>query len=479
MSVAIKPIPFLLNQSVVEEYAPPGAVMLDIIRRSHHLTGVKGACRGGDCGACLVLLGKADAGGGMHYEPVNSCLLPLGAVAGCHVVTIEGVSGRRLNPIQQALVSEGGIQCGFCTPGIVLALTAFFLNGADSDIAAAIDSVAGNLCRCTGYSGIKRAASRLCSRFDLSCSPAQNRIHDCIHREMLPSYFATITAQLGALPAAKPAPDEDNAILVAGGTDLFVQKPGHLLERPLHFLKPAQSSECVRLEGGQCLIDAAATIEQLRLSPVMQALFPAIADDFKLICSAAVRYRATVGGNVVNASPIGDLSVFFLALDAVLVLEGPGRKRKVRLRDFFNAYRQTDRRPDEQLLEIGFGVPSSPAGFSFEKVSKRTFLDIASVNSALSIRQSNGYIQSAQLSAGGVAPIPFYLAKTSEYLSGKPLRADTVGKAAAVAWSEISPIADIRGSEAYKRLLLRQLIFAHFLKMFPQQINWEDLNAFA
>jgi len=474
MSAAIEAITFLLNRDRVEEKAAPGMVLLDIIRRERHLTGTKEACREGDCGACMILLGTPDASSRMHYAPVNSCLLPLGAVAGRHVVTIEGINGQLLSPVQQALVAQGGIQCGFCTPGIVLALTAFFLNGAASDVAEATDAVAGNLCRCTGYSGIKRAIHELCGRFDLSGSPMDNRIRDCIDWQLLPPYFVSIPQQLAALPPARPSANDQDAVRVAGGTDLFVQQPARLCTRPLTFLKPAD--ECIRLQDGQCIIDAATTVEQIRTSVVLQKLFPAIAEDFKLICSAPIRQRATVGGNLANASPIGDLSVFFLALDASVRIAGPQRERAVRLRDFFKAYKQIDCGSDERLREIRFDLPDSSAGFSFEKVSKRTYLDIASVNSALLIESSNGTIQKVHLSAGGIAPNPLYLAATCDYLLGKALRPAVVLEAVRVAQTEIAPISDVRGSEGYKRLLLRQLIFAHFLKLFPEQFGGEALH---
>ncbi|OYV17464.1 MAG: xanthine dehydrogenase small subunit [Methylococcaceae bacterium NSM2-1] len=138
---------FLLNQQLVEEDLPASAILLDIIRHHRGLTGTKEVCREGDCGACQVLLGKL-TDGSLQYQSVNACLLPLGAVAGFHVVTIEGINSEQINPIQQALVSHGAIQCGFCTPGLVMALTGFFLANPESDEDAATDAVAGNLCRC-------------------------------------------------------------------------------------------------------------------------------------------------------------------------------------------------------------------------------------------------------------------------------------------------------------------------------------------
>jgi xanthine dehydrogenase small subunit len=264
-------------------------------------------------------------------------------------------------------------------------------------------------------------------------------------------------------------------VLVAGGTDLFVQKPERLQFQPLHYLISEPVVENIRYENQQCIIKATTTIEQLRTSPLMQQLFPAIAEDFKLISSAPIRQRATIGGNLVNASPIADLAIFFLALDAQLIIASEKNRRIVALKHFFQTYKQVDLQACEQVLEILFDK-SSTHYFSYEKVSKRTYLDIASVNSAIIIQKTDGRIETAHLAAGGVAAIPFYLTKTCAYLQGKTIKPATIHEAVEIAQSEIAPISDIRGSAQYKCLLLRQLIFAHFLKLFPEAINWESLN---
>lgn len=470
-------IRFLLNRSEVSESADPGRALLDVIRRRQRLTGCKEACLEGDCGACLVLLGKIEQSR-LVYRPATACLIPLAAVAGQHVVTIEGLNGEGLNPIQQALAEQGGIQCGFCTPGIVVALTAFFLNSPCSDADAAIDAAAGNLCRCTGYQGVKRAIHQLCAQFDLMQSMPESRLRDCIQWQLLPPYFGEIAERLRALPVTEILEDKRQALLVAGGSDLMVQDADRLSGRPLRFLPLTGSAEDIRIQAGRCRIAATTTIEQLRTSPRLQTLLPTLGEDLKLLCSAPIRQRATIGGNLVHASPIADLAVLFLALDADLLLERQGQQRRLSLRKFFAGYKQTACRQGECLLEISFECPESPMRFSFEKVSKREYLDIASVNSALSVRLSaTCAIDEIHLSAGGVAAIPLYLSATCEYLHGKAVKPEILLAAGAIAQTEISPISDLRGSAEYKRLLFRQLLFAHFLKLFPELISWEALHA--
>lgn len=453
----------LLNQQLIKPALPAHTPLLNVIRQHQALTGTKDGCREGDCGACAILLGRL-SNGRLHYQTVNACLLPLGAVSACHIVTIEGINTEQLNPIQQALVTQGAIQCGFCTSGLVMALTGFFLSSDTSDEQTAIDAVAGNLCRCTGYIGIKRAIKQLCTEFDLSQSPMNQRVEDLVDWQLLPDYFLTVAKQL-------PVPQSFNfgKVFVAGATDLWVQKPTRLYTQALSFL--STEAEPIQLENQLCTIQASCSIEQLRTSPILQNLFPKLAEDFKLIASVPIRHRATVGGNLVNASPIADLAIFFLALNAELT----SNLRTLALKDFFLSYKQIDLQTNERLLAIRFNIAATQ-NVSYEKVSKRQHLDIASVNSALSIEQTDGVITKAHLSAGGVAPIPFYLHQTSAYLAGKSVCVETVLQAAAIAETEINPISDSRGSAQYKRLLFRQLLIAHFLKLFPNTLHWEDLH---
>jgi xanthine dehydrogenase small subunit len=207
----------------------------------------------------------------------------------------------------------------------------------------------------------------------------------------------------------------------------------------------------------------------------MNTHFPNMNQFMKLVSSTPIRNMATVAGNLVNASPIGDLTVFLLALDSRIVLNDQGRQRTLPLKDFYKSYKELDKSPSEILETVFFDLPDQEAYVNFEKVCKRTHLDIASVNSAMQLEVADGVISRAGLSAGGVAPIPLFLDQTVSALIGQKVTVSTVRQAADTAQGEIDPISDIRGSAAYKRLLLRQLILAHFLAFFPSELRIEAL----
>lgn len=457
---------FIFNRDEVAVPLPAGTVTLDFVRGHRNLPGTKEGCREGDCGACMVLLGEA-LDGAMCYRSVHSCLLPLASLAGRHVVTIEGLNLDRLNPIQQAFVTEGAAQCGFCTPGFIVSFLGFLLSSPSWNRRTAEDALAGNLCRCTGHVAIRRAIAGVCAELPEQ-PPAElgERLQQLVARRWLPRYFLDIPGRLRRI-AASPA-SADGGMAVAGGTDLFVQRADELADAPLLLLSRRDDLRGLRVEDGRCVIGAATSWAELEDSPAFNTALPGVAEHFGLFASRPVRHRATVGGNIVNASPIGDLTILLLALDAELALADGTARRKVRLRDFFHGYKQLDKRPAELVTEVSFAVPPPDAVLGFEKVARRRHLDIASVNSAMLAVREHGRLSAIHLSAGGVGPVPLYLSGASACLIGKPPTAANLRAALAAAAAEISPISDVRGTAAYKRALLRHLLIAHFLKLAPE-----------
>lgn len=468
-------VKFILNDSLIETHLPQGTPLLDYIRKDQKLHGTKEVCREGDCGACTVLLGELKESG-MIYRSITSCLTPIGDIYGKHIVTIEGLNrGEGLSPIQELFVEEGASQCGFCTPGFILSLTHFFINSLNLSYTDAIDAMDGNICRCTGYSSIKRVAKRLSVIYGERLDKNQNRIKQLIEWTILPKYFLTIKHRLKEISIPE-VHHHRGETFVSGGTDLFVQRADHLMEEDIDFMGGHRGLSYIKEVGNRILIGANTTDSELRVSPVFNKYFPHIREIINLIASTVIRNRASISGNFVNASPIGDISIIMLVLHAELTLtKEPDIHRRVKLRDFFKEYKKTELQPDECISEVSIPTPTVHSRFNFEKVSKRQYLDIASVNSAIQITVLDNIIQDVRISAGGVWAYPLYLNKTSEFLKGKKLTPDLLKASTEVLDKEIKPIGDIRGSAEYKRVLLRQLFYAHFIKLYKKEIKMEDL----
>lgn len=463
-------INFILNNQTIETDLPSGMVLADFIRYHECLTGTKLGCREGDCGACTVLVGSLKDGE-MVYESATSCLMPLGNAAAKHIVTVEGLNlDKRLNAVQQAMTDEGGTQCGFCTPGFIVSLCGFALSNTPVTQEEAVLAIAGNICRCTGYKSIERATARIVLLLQEQKSKKQ-KLKWLVNQHFLPEYFLQIAARLKecAKPLTYIEKTNTKAVFVGGGTDLYVQRPDEMQPAKIVHALQREDLKGIWKASGKCHIGASTSTEELKQSPLIQSLSPEMNHFFNLISSLQIRNMATVAGNLVNASPIGDLAVFLLALDSNIVLNENGSLREIPLHRFFKDYKTIDKKITEFVQEINFELPRTQVHFNFEKVSKRTYLDIASVNSAAMIQVNNlGKITHAALSAGGVAPVPKYLAKTSAFLMDKTLSRELLDKSLEVAQKEVTPIGDVRGSVEYKRLLLRQLMTAHYMKFFAE-----------
>ena len=463
-------IRFILNNQEINTDTSPGTTLLDFIRYQQYLTGTKIGCREGDCGACTVLKGELLEDGTLDYQTVVSCLTPIGNIHHKHVVTIEGLNQENLNPVQQAVCDENGTQCGFCTPGFVLSLTGFCLSHKASEPTNAIAAIDGNICRCTGYKSIERAANHVAA-FMTERTKQENTIDFLQARKILPGYFSGIANRLKKLSTQSNGvltfKEQSAAKLLGGGTDLYVQQHEEMVHAKIQFLLQNHQLKIVYEKDNRCYIGGGTTVTDLMNSPLINKIFPHFSSYTKLISSTPIRNIATIAGNIVNASPIGDFTIFLLALDAIIVLTDGSSKREIALKDFYKGYKSLDKKEEEYIESIWFEIPSNHSFFNFEKVSKRTWLDIASVNSAIKIEKDGDTILSANISAGGVGPIPILLRLTNDFLKGKSVSANLITDAIEMAQTEISPISDTRGSAAYKRFLLGQLIKAHFLTAIP------------
>lgn len=445
--------------------------LLDFVRYQKRLTGTKIGCREGDCGACTVLVGtlKNDA---MEYQSITSCISPLGNAHGKHIVTVEGTNlQNKLTTTQEAMKANYATQCGFCTPGFVVSLTGFTLSNSDKNYNNALDAISGNICRCTGYKAIERAANQVVEKFQ---NTNKTSLDWLIENEFIPEYFATIPKRLKEIEIKDS--NKPKGKYVSGGTDLYVQQADHLADNDVHLITEKKYLKGITITNSSCTIGTNSTVSDIWNHSELNKLFPNLRKHLKLVSSEQIRNMASLGGNFVNASPIGDMTIFFLALNSnITIVNSEEQERTIALKDFYKDYKKIDLHEGELLKEICFKPLTKKSFFNFEKVSKRMHLDIASVNSAIHISVENKTIVEANVAIGGVAAIPKYLHETSAFLKGKQLSVETIIEANEILQKEISPISDVRGTSDYKRLLARQLFIAHFIELFPMQFTLNDV----
>jgi len=464
-------IQFLLNNRLIQTNKAASTTLLDFIRYDENLRGTKIGCREGDCGACTILIGSVKDGK-LEYMSATSCLTPLPNVHGKHVVTVEGLNlPNQLNQAQQAMVDCSGTQCGFCTPGFVNSMCGFALTTSAPTLESAISAIDGNICRCTGYKSIERAAGKLS---DLLQWKDLNRPLDwLVEHHFIPDYFLEVEEKLKEF---KIEYSSEGQIPIGGGTDLYVQKHDELHDMDMAYLFDRSTLNGITFEGHLCTIKSAVTVSDLIVNETLLAAIPNWYQHLKLVSSTPIRNIGTIAGNLANGSPIGDFTIILLAMKAQITLTNKDNEsRQLPLKDFYLSYKVLNKTEDEIITAITFELPSPDSKFNFEKVCKRQYLDIASVNTAFTITVKDQIIQEAHAAMGGVGPIPKYLEKTCEFLINKTIEPAVILKAEVMLQTELSPISDARGTVAYKRLLARQLFFAHFIALFPETLKMKDL----
>lgn len=462
-------IQFLLNNRLVTERdLDPNLTVLNYLRNHQQRCGTKEGCASGDCGACTVTLGQV-VDGRMHYETVNSCLTLVSSLQGKQLITVEDLrQGSELHPVQQAMVDCHGSQCGYCTPGFVMSLFTLQKNSHGWDRHQAEQALAGNLCRCTGYRPIMDAAQQACEQpvqdnFSQNEASLVQRLQALVSHEVQVleasgsrCFVPKTLAQLAALYQQHP-----EARLLAGGTDLSLQITQQYQRIPLLIaLEQVAELKTCREDDESWRLGAGASLHQCY--QFLASRIPAFSNMLERFASLQIRNQGTLGGNIGNASPIGDAAPMLLALSARLELQQGDRCREVELEQFFTGYRQTVLQPGEFIRTIIIPRVTVSPDFVAWKVSKRLDDDISAIFAAINMQLENGTVQRVRIAFGGMAATPKRALHTEAALTGAPFTLTTMETACAALSHDFQPLSDFRASAAYRLQVARNLLRRYY-----------------
>ncbi|WP_019954836.1 xanthine dehydrogenase small subunit [Yoonia vestfoldensis] len=449
-------ITFLLNGETMRVTAQPTTTLLDWLRNGRGLCGTKEGCNEGDCGACTVMV-TDDSGA----KALNACILFLPQLHGKAVRTVEGIAAPdgTLHPVQQAMIDHHGSQCGFCTPGFIAAMATAHLAGrTDHD-----DVLAGNLCRCTGYAPIIRAAKAA------EAQPSPDWMQDTPPAVETVPYAPETLDALAAFYAANP-----DAVIVAGATDVGLWVTKQLRDLP----KPLFLHRCTDLQQVEVTDDAlhfGATVTMTAVLDVLRDHHPSYAELVRRYGSDQVRNAATIGGNIANGSPIGDNPPALIALGAQLHLRRGDALREMPIEAFFLDYGKQNRQPGE--LVTGVTLPRHAPDLRCYKISKRFDQDISAVCGCFNISVVEGVVASARIAFGGMSGIPARATTVEQALIGQPWTQATVDVAAGSFSDDFTPLSDMRASAAYRLEVAQNLLHRYFAQSQGQAANVLEVSA--
>lgn len=442
--------------------------VLEWLRTEALACGTKEGCAEGDCGACTVVVGQLE-GDAVHYRPVNACIMVAAALDGTHLLTVEHLRAKdgTLHPVQRAMVDNHASQCGFCTPGFVMSLFALYQQGRGAG--EAVEALAGNLCRCTGYRPIIDAARQSCSGVADDAVSRNAAATEAWLRARDPAPLAFGAAEARYLSPrsldelAEVFHANPHATLLAGGTDvgLWITKE----RRPLPFIvalgQVAELAE-ITMTDTAIVIGAAATYG--RCLPVLEAEWPELGAMLRRLGSRQIRNLGTIGGNLGTASPIGDMAPALLALDARLHLRCGPASRVVPVSGFFTGYRRTILAPGELIAAIEIARPAADAVLKIYKVTKRFEEDISAVCAAFHLRLRDGVVAEFRAGWGGMAATPLRSRDLEALLTGQPWNEATIEAGMRALDAELHPLSDMRASSAYRATLARNLLLKLYLE---------------
>jgi len=456
--------PYLIvnNQTLFLQDTSPNCTLLEYLRQ-RGFVGTKEGCGDGDCGACTVAIIAHNQGGNPYYQAINSCLVPLGAVMGREIITVEGIAGDTLHPVQQAMVEMGGSQCGYCTPGFIMSLFCAYYQGRVDDVC-----IEGNLCRCTGYLSIRRAAQQVTGVTD---------IDDRFTQKLETASTVIIGGEYGQEGDRFHRPTSLNqllhllqhdrdATLIAGATHIGRQLSHHSQPFPrLISLEAIPELQDLQITPENVQIGAALPLSDLETQ--LQGIFPSLDTMLSWFAARQIRNRATLGGNLGTPSRMGDLCPVLLSLDATLTLASAEGERELPLWDLCQHYHPDFRQPGEIIRSISIPRTLPPKAVhrlsQSYKIGKRGTNDVSIVAASFTIDlDENHQIIQARLAYRGVTPIPIRATEAEEMLIGKPWHLETILEIKPILKQTFTPPTDFRASAEYRQLLVVNLFEKFF-----------------
>lgn len=468
-------ISFILDDKITDiDFASNGLrpthTLLHYLRSLPNHKGTKEGCGEGDCGACTVVVGEKD-GEKVDYRAIDSCLIFLPMIHGKHIITVENLEKKTgdktmLHPIQQAVVEENGTQCGFCTPGIVMSLYALHLEKSKPNTTQIKDALSGNLCRCTGYNSIVKAARKASTFKQKMTLPEKTEAHiiklldsiskkETIHINSREQHYYKVFTLHEALRLRQQFPE---ALIVSGATDcaLRVTKKHEVLPLTID-ISDVEELKQIKKHNGAYIIGAAVRMEDLK--NVAKKPFPALHEMLSVFGSKQIRNMATIGGNIGSASPIGDTLPVLFAYDALVVVQNTKGFREIPLRTFVESYRKTKIKKDEIITAISIPMPQAYDIVKSYKISKRKELDISTVSAGFKLEKNkSGVVTVIVLAYGGMAAFTKRAVETEKYLVGKKWTESNVVKAAELLKTDFSPISDARAGEKMRQIAARNVL---------------------
>ena len=479
-------INFLLNdKAVTADGVDPATTLLDWLRSNPQLRGTKEGCAEGDCGACTVILERRTAAGTIDRRAVTSCILMLGQVDGLGVRTVEGIGapGTPGHFLQQAMAEGGGTQCGFCTPGFILAGEALLRENRSPTLHEIHDAIAGNLCRCTGYRPIVAAFQSGAAQYrrhadEAGVSPdeLESRLETIAAVTAGERSFATpgrrfhapkSLSRLFALRACHP-----DAVLVAGATDLGLLA-GRDRNPPAELIAVSGVAELNELGSRSKGLTIGAATSCLDALPVLIAVWPELSDYLARFGSAQIRGSGTIGGNLATASPIGDMAPVLIALRAQVRLASAGGERALPVEDFLVGYRRTALASGEVIRAITMPQRRPGELFTAEKLSRRRDQDISTLTAALRVMMVDGVVQDCTIAFGGMADRVMRAPAVEDALRNTRLSPETLAPARAALAASFAPIDDVRAPAAYRRSAAANLLTRMALKLMRPDLTLE------